>query len=332
MKKISILSLYVAGIMFILSASPIVTEAKDKGNGKQKNEDKKEQRIEKKEEKNENKKNDDQNKKSNKNCPKAFGHLIAFGWLKKNSAQNIPENCRLPYGIWKKIYGNATTTPTPTPTPTTTPTPTPTPTVTPTPDTLAPVISNIVGNVGTTSATISWTTNESATSKVYFSLNTPVNLSSASFVLNPSYMTSHSIIVPNLFASTTYYFVIESKDTSNNTATSSQFSLKTLASTTPDTTGPVISNIQTNVSSTSIQVSWITNEPASSKVFFVASSTIDTSTSTTPFVYDGTLVLSHAMTIPSLSTSTLYSLVIGSKDASDNITESAKISTTTLAN
>lgn len=324
MRKISILSIYIAGIMFLLSATPILAQAKENENKKERNEAKKERKAERKEEKNERKQERDEDKQGNRNCPKAFGHFIAFGWLKKNSAPNLPENCKLPPGIARWFNKHSTTTPTVTPTPT--------PSVTPTPDTTAPVISNILGSVGTTSATISWNTNESATSKVYFSSTSPVNLSLADFVLNPSYITIHSIAIPNLIASTTYYFVIESKDPSNNTATSSQFSLKTLASTTPDTTGPVISNIVTNVGSTSIQVSWNTNEPSSSKVFFVASSTIDTSTSTTPFVFDSTLVLNHSMTIPSLSTSTLYSLVIGSKDASNNITETAKISTTTLAN
>ena len=99
-----------------------------------------------------------------------------------------------------------------------------------TPDTTAPVISGVsVGAIASTSATIAWTTNENATSKVYFGTTTPLNLSTAATVVNMALVTSHSLGLSSLATSTAYYYVVESKDAANNTATTTQASFTTLA-------------------------------------------------------------------------------------------------------
>ncbi len=117
--------------------------------------------------------------------------------------------------------GTPTPTPTssPTPTPTTSPTPTPTPTPVPT-DITPPVNSSVsVTNIATTTATISWVTDEAATSKIYYSTATPVNLLSALTVSNSSLVTSHILGLTGLTASTTYHYILESKDAIGNTTT-----------------------------------------------------------------------------------------------------------------
>lgn len=150
------------------------------------------------------------------------GHLIAPGWNKKHKDDDdksiVPECQNLPPGI-KHLLENwrGTSTP-PTPTPTVTSTPTPTPT--PTPDTTAPIISSVsVSNLASTSAMISWQTNESATSKVYYSTTTPVIFGSALTVSNSSLVTAHVLGLTGLTASTTYYYILESKDAAFNTTT-----------------------------------------------------------------------------------------------------------------
>lgn len=79
----------------------------------------------------------------------------------------------------------------------------------------------------TTTAQVTWSTNEVATSKVYYGTTTPLVLNSAARVSNSSLVTSHSLELINLTASTTYNMVVESSDGAVNTATSSESSFAT---------------------------------------------------------------------------------------------------------
>lgn len=90
-------------------------------------------------------------------------------------------------------------------------------------DATAPTISGLsVSSIASTSATIMWTTNESATGKVYYGTVNPLVLGSATNVSTSTLSTGHTLSLTGLSASTTYYYVVESMDASNNTATSSQ--------------------------------------------------------------------------------------------------------------
>jgi len=134
------------------------------------------------------------------------GHLIAPGWLKKNQAPVVPTCQVLPLGIAKKLGI----------------TPSSTSDVTPS------IISSVaVSNIASTTATVAWTTNEEAKSKVYYSTTTPLIFSTALNIANNSLVTSHSLGLTGLTASTTYYYVVESKDASDNTATSTENSFET---------------------------------------------------------------------------------------------------------
>lgn len=96
-------------------------------------------------------------------------------------------------------------------------------------DATAPTISNVTStSVSSTIASISWTTNEPATSKVYYGTANPLVLGSAAFQSSATLVTSHLMNLTGLTASTTYYYVVESADAANNTATSSQQSFMTL--------------------------------------------------------------------------------------------------------
>jgi peptidoglycan hydrolase-like protein with peptidoglycan-binding domain len=138
------------------------------------------------------------------------GHLIAPGWLRKNREGNNPVRpCKsvLPRGIEKKLDGRGTST------------------STTTQDTLPPVISNIdVDQESSTSVEISWRTNETATSKVWYGTVSPldVNASTTSSVSSDSFTRSHDLDLVGLNASSTYYFVVSSTDEHGYTATSSQ--------------------------------------------------------------------------------------------------------------
>lgn len=98
-------------------------------------------------------------------------------------------------------------------------------------DTVPPVISLVsVTNASSTSAAITWITNEAATSKVYYSTTTPVDLANLVNVFTKSttaLLTNHSLILTDLTASTTHHFIVESVDAANNKATSSESSFET---------------------------------------------------------------------------------------------------------
>jgi hypothetical protein len=88
-----------------------------------------------------------------------------------------------------------------------------------------PVISGISVPVTTTTATVTFNTDESANSTVYYGLttNTTSNTSSDSFV------TSHSVGLSGLTASTKYYYNISVCDQANNCNTSLQYTFTTSA-------------------------------------------------------------------------------------------------------
>lgn len=146
------------------------------------------------------------------------GHLIAPGWLKHHEGEDheiVPSCQTLPPGIEQDQEHEGENA---------------TPPGTTTPDVTAPVISSVsAGSIASTSAAVSWTTNEPATSKVYFGTTTPLNLGTALTASDSALATAHVLTLSPLTASSTYYYVVESADSSSNTATSSAGSFSTLA-------------------------------------------------------------------------------------------------------
>jgi len=84
-------------------------------------------------------------------------------------------------------------------------------------DVESPIISSINVDTSSTTATITWTTNEPATSLVDYGADDTYGSS----VSDTSYVTSHSIELTGLSSSTNYHFMVTSVDTSNNSASSS---------------------------------------------------------------------------------------------------------------
>jgi hypothetical protein len=263
------------------------------------------------------KKADDANKGSNENknkskCLKAFGHLIAPGWIKNNGALSLSQECTLPAGIKNKFpttsLGVGTST-----------------------DTTIPLISNILITPSSKTAVITWATNEPSDSTIFYSTTTPV-LVSASATLsfsNSSFLRtkSHRIVLRNLTASTTYYAVIRSRDALGNTSTSTTFSFVT--GTNSDVTPPTITNVFALVSTSTVKFTWTTNEPATTKVFYSTTTPVTTNASTTPFVEDTTLVNAHTITVSGLTPNTTYHFVTNSKDFATNSTSLAEFTITT---
>ncbi|MEK7187296.1 MAG: Ig-like domain-containing protein [Patescibacteria group bacterium] len=105
----------------------------------------------------------------------------------------------------------------------------------PLPDTIPPTISGIISSGTTSSITISWTTNEPATTQIDYGLTTTYGQSSP-FI--SSLTTSHSVTLQNLSDGTTYNIRLRSADAANNLSFSTNQLAATLINVIPDTLPP----------------------------------------------------------------------------------------------
>ena len=125
-----------------------------------------------------------------------------------------------------------------------------------TPDTTAPVITNIqAGSITQTGATITWTTDENATSRVEYGLTSSYGTLSAAD--GSADNTSHSVALAGLTAGTTYHFRVLSTDGASNAGTSVDGTFTTSAPD-PDTAPPPAPSITTGtatVNSDAYQIS-----------------------------------------------------------------------------
>ncbi|MCK9344881.1 MAG: fibronectin type III domain-containing protein [Candidatus Pacebacteria bacterium] len=178
-------------------------------------------------------------------------------------------------------------------------------------DIAAPVISLLGSSaIATSSATISWTTNELATGDVYYSTSTPVVVATANNAGSTVLATAHSFNLAALLPGTTYYFMVKSVDVAGNATTSAAQSFSTGALPTP----LVISNIaNSNVASTTATVSWVTNRLATSNLSY------GTTTASTVLNGTSTPALTHSFNLVGLIANTTYNLFLQSMDAIGNI-------------
>jgi hypothetical protein len=192
-------------------------------------------------------------------------------------------------------------------------------------DVTAPVISNIVATPSYNSVQITWDTNENASTYVDYGTTASYGTTTSETNTSPR-VTSHSVTISGLLASTTYHFRLNSTDASTNNGQSTDQTFTTSA--TPDTTAPVISNIVATPTYNSVQITWDTNEASSSYVDYGATSSYGTTTSE---IDTSPRVTSHSVTISSLSPSTTYHFRLNSKDTATNNGQSTDQTFTTSA-
>jgi subtilase family serine protease len=168
-----------------------------------------------------------------------------------------------------------------------------------------PAISNVmVSSITTTSATITWTTDQASSSLVNYGTTTGYGSSST---LNPTLVTSHTVTLTGLTASTTYDFDVVSANSGAMSSTSPNSSFKTTSTTSP----PVISSVATtNLTSTSVTVTWTTDQPASSLVNYGTTTGYGSSSTIDP-----TLVTAHSVTLTGLTANTTYNFDVVSANA-----------------
>ena len=91
-------------------------------------------------------------------------------------------------------------------------------------DATAPVISNVAAGVTTTTATITWTTNENSDSQVVYGTTTDYGQSTT---LNSTLVTAHSRGLSGLAPGTQYHYRVKSRDAAGNLAVSDDFTFTT---------------------------------------------------------------------------------------------------------
>jgi len=93
------------------------------------------------------------------------------------------------------------------------------------PDTTPPIISGVgTGNIGSSTAIISWSTNEVATSQVDYGLTTAYGLSTS---VDSSLVQNHSLSLSGLMPDTLYHFRVRSADAAGNESVSGDYSFNT---------------------------------------------------------------------------------------------------------
>lgn len=186
-------------------------------------------------------------------------------------------------------------------------------------DTTAPAISAIASSPSQTTATISWTTDESADSQVEYGTSASYG---ATTTLDTSLTTSHSVPLSGLTASTLYHYRILSRDAAGNLASSTDQTFTTTA--TPDTTAPLITSVVANAATTTATITWTTDEAATSHVVYGPTTSYGSASTS------AALLTSHSIGLTSLTANTAYHYAVVSADAQGNTATSSDGTFTTL--
>ncbi|WP_428264369.1 carboxypeptidase regulatory-like domain-containing protein [Haliangium sp.] len=189
------------------------------------------------------------------------------------------------------------------------------------PDTQAPVIVSgpTIADATDTTITVTWVTDEAATSGVSYTDGTVFDL-----VTDDTLVTAHSITLANLSPSTEYSITVSSRDAVGNGPTlAGPITGSTLD--TPDVDAPLITDVASAVTETTVSISWLTDELATSRVDYAPSAGGPAGT-----VGDVSLSDTHVLSITGLTANTTYVFTVTSVDASGNSATSEQHEFTTL--
>ncbi len=170
-------------------------------------------------------------------------------------------------------------------------------------DNVPPIISAVTAKeITTTSAIITWTTNEPADSRVEYGLAAALGFTTP---LDSKMVTTHSVTITGLNPGTWYYYRVNSRDLAGNPAQSKIFELLT-----SDDIPPVISSvIVTDISDSGASVKWETDERSDSQVEYGLTANYGSVS-----VVDSALLHNHSVALAGLSTQTTYHFRVKSTD------------------
>ncbi|MDI6793047.1 MAG: fibronectin type III domain-containing protein [bacterium] len=165
-------------------------------------------------------------------------------------------------------------------------------------------ITNLSTHPTINSVQINWTTNRPATTKAFYGKTTGLGLSTT---LASQLTTLHTVNLTGLNPDTTYYFKVESRDSTAELAfEEGDFRTKESVPPTPLT----ITNLSTNPTVNSVQINWTTNRPATTKAFYGKTTGLGLSTTLA-----SQLTSSHTVNLTSLEPDTFYYFKVESEDA-----------------
>ncbi len=160
-------------------------------------------------------------------------------------------------------------------------------------DTLAPTVNSFVAAPTDSTATLTWTTTEPATTQIAYGLTSGYGTLTT---LDATLSTSHSVTISGLANDTSFHAQALSADQAGNAVASAD-----LAFTTASGARTYISNVLVSgISPTSVVVSWTTNEPATSKVRYGLTTDYGLE------ALDLSLVTTHTMTLTGLTAGQTY--------------------------
>lgn len=224
-----------------------------------------------------------------------------------------------------------------------------------------PVISNVrCGHTADTTLSVLWDTNEPATGLAAYGVQPGVYASTSTENINLNL--DHQFDLENLLASTTYYFIVNSKDQNGYSATSTEYSCSTAAPIKTeeeikemieqakqegktqgkaeqqaaqsggggtliidktDKVAPIITNITVeNIKAESAEIRWTTDEEANSFVSYATGTTTEN-------LGNWQLQRGHAVTLNNLRASSSYAYKVASMDGSGNLSVSNELTFTT---
>lgn len=183
------------------------------------------------------------------------------------------------------------------------------------PDTVPPVLSNIAAVATDSSAVITWTTNELATSTVDYGIDPTYGSTSESLVLEPS----HSVALSGLLPSTTYHFRVNSADGDSNVSTGGDLTFTTAA--VPDPGLSISDIVVSDITEHTATVSWTTSAPATSAVAFDLNAW-------PKGVSDAVLKTSHSLVLTRMMAGDSHEFVITSDDGGGEVSTGTQSLTT----
>ena len=163
---------------------------------------------------------------------------------------------------------------------------------------------------------------------VWYSTTPSIDITKAPTVKRNDRTTKHKIELNKLTPNTVYYIVVGGS-TNGGIGRSTETSFTTKGISSNDTIAPVISSTTMNTTATNNTITWTTDEPSTSTVYYSTTAPIDTNNIATLKVTDMSMKKNHSLTIPSLTSNTLYHFIIKSVDASNNATLSSSATFTT---
>ena len=172
-----------------------------------------------------------------------------------------------------------------------------------------PVISSVTPNPSGDgrAATITWTTDQPATTQVRYGTTASYGSSTA---FESGLSTGHSVVVSGLTPGTTYHYSVQSANSAGGLSTSPNATFFT------PTKGPLVSAVASSaITATSATITWITDKPSSSRVAYGTTTGYGSLSA-----FDPSMVTSHSVTLTGLTLGTTYNFAVTSAVSADSTT------------